>query len=140
MVGFWHQTQQTEQMYQKVKDAAKIGVEPFLAALNESQATRQGCWLYILDKEDFKTWPRVCQKALFKEAWFDGFITITQHPQAIAITCAATTLSLFALSIVIGTSASLFSCVMLSGLICAASYVMGLINDDEVSSLDSPEL
>lgn len=128
---FWNTDQRTPLVYQKVKDAAKIGVVEFRQALNENPVARRGFWNFIFDKDDFKQWKAPCKKALFTDAWYDGFMTITHHPQAMVAVFAATSLSMFALSIIVGTSASLFSCFMMSCLIFGASYVMDYLSEDE---------
>lgn len=130
MPGFWQNEGRTPLVYQKVKQAGKEGLAPFLEALNESSVARRGFWEYILDKDDFRQWRGECKKALIREAWYDGFVTMTHYPQAMLMTSTATSLSLFALSIVLGTSATLFTCMMVSGLICGVSYMMDFLNDD----------
>jgi len=132
-MGFWNKTDYNQTEFRKVQQAAVLGLGPFMQVINSSQSARRGFWHYLLDKDDFMQWPFSCQKALVSEAWYDGFLTLHQHPQAMVITLAATSLSLFALSFVTGASLSLFTCVLVTGLICAASHYMDNSQTEEPS-------
>ncbi len=130
MAGFWNTGgERTPVIYAQVKRAGQQDLTAFLSALNNPMAKR-GFWEYILDKDDFKRWRPECKKALIREAWFDGFTTLTQYPLAIAATFTATSLALFTLSFVFSTSASLFICVMVTGMMCSASYYADYFTDD----------
>ncbi len=126
---FWSKVKETDIFYKRVQSAAREGLTPFMMQLNDVDV-RRGFWKYLLDKNNFAEWPKECQKALFQQAWYEGFLTITEYPQAIAMIFAATSVSLFAWSFMMGASITLFTCVLASALICGASYMVDNQEDD----------
>lgn len=134
---FWRKVERTDIFYLEVQQDAKRGLEAFSPRL-EDRDVQRGFWRYILDKDDFSQWPRECKKELIKKALFEGFTTLTHYPQAMAITLAATSLSLFVLSFVMGTTLTFFTCIMTTALICAASYFMD--SDEELEHQQAQEI
>lgn len=120
---FWQRVERTDHFHLEVQRAARTGLSDFLTKL-EDPFVRRGFWRYILDRENFAKWPNECKKALLQKAWFDGFMTITHYPQAMALTLAAVSFSLFAMSLFTGAAVTVFTCLMTTAVICAASYIM----------------
>jgi hypothetical protein len=130
---FWRRVDRTDTFHRRVQAAARQGLPHFLSQLENIDA-RRGFWRYILDKKDFSKWPNECKKALLQKAWYEGFTTLTHCPQAMILTLAATSLTLFALSFVVGGSLTIFTCLMTTALICAGSYLMDS-SDDELDEV-----
>ena len=128
---FWQKVERTDQFHLNVQRAARAGHGEFLALL-EDTTVRRGFWRYILDKDNFSKWPNESKKALIQKAWFDGFMTLTHYPQAMALTLAATSFSLFAMSLFTGATVTIFTCLITTALICAASFFMD--DSDELGS------
>lgn len=137
---FWQRVNaQTDPFYKQVQQDAGRGLTHFLPRL-EDPVVRRGFWRYILDKENFSKWPNECKKALIQKAWFDGFMTLTHYPQAMAITLGATSFSLFALSLFTGAAVTVFTCLMTTALICAASFIMDDFDELVVDNSQSAQL
>lgn len=112
---------------------AKRSPDGFAAFLDKSSIARRGFWLYLFDRHDFAKWKTESKKILFEKALFEGFQTITDHPKAIALTLAATTLTTFTLGLMLGSAAGWVPGLIFGSVLLALSHVAGYFNSQEIA-------
>lgn len=68
---------------------------------------------------------------LIKNAGWEAFTTISEHPKAMAIVMAVTTIPLLTIGLLFGSTAGLLPGLILGGVIIAISHLAGYLNNDE---------
>lgn len=120
-------------MLDSINIAAKTSAAELKAFFAKHPTAKQAFWPLLLNKDTFKQWPKESKKALFTEAWFEGLMTINDHPKAIMITFSAVSAALLISSVVFGTAASFMTAVMFTAMICGLSYALDYVLDEEPS-------
>jgi len=130
MTGFWDKTKKSI-ILTTVNTAGGNSPESLAELLRHSKQARECFWPMILDRDNFSKWSSDSKAVLINYSGWEAFTTISQHPAAMAIVMAVTTIPLLAISLLFGSTAGLLPGLILGGVAIAISHLAGYLNNEE---------